>query len=293
MNKIQGTGVALVTPFDTKGEVDYSALKKLVNYQVEGGTDFLVVHGTTGEAATLNESEKQKIVELIFEESQKRVPIVLGLSGNNTKAIVEKYKTVDASQVDAFLCASPHYNKPSQKGIVEHFTSIADVAKKPIVLYNVPGRTGSNMSSDTTLKLSEHENIIAVKEASGDMEQVMEIIADSSDDFSVLSGEDALTLPMIACGAKGVISVVANAFPKHFGQMVSAAMKGDFKTARELHYLLLNVTQLFFTEGNPSGVKVSLAHQKIIENELRLPLTSVSQSLREKINEETDRVLSR
>ena len=293
MNKLQGTGVALVTPFDKNGAVDYEALKKLVNYQIQGGTDFLVVQGTTGETATLSTTEKEKVLNVVVETNAKKLPVVLGLAGNSTQDLVAQYKQVDTAKIDAFLCASPYYNKPSQSGIIAHFTAIADVAKKPIILYNVPGRTASNMLSDTTLKLSEHENIIAVKEASGNLEQVMEIIASAKDDFAVLSGDDALTLPMIASGAKGVISVVANAFPKLFSAMVNNSLQNNFEQARESHYQLLKVTQLFFAEGNPAGVKASLACQGLLENTLRLPLTEVSEALAKEINAQTKEILSR
>jgi len=281
-----GTGVALVTPFLSNGEVDEQGLRKLVDYQVENGTDFLVVQGTTGEAATLTSEEKDRVLAIVIEQNAKRLPVVLGMGGNNTAEVEAAMKNFSNDGVDGFLSASPHYNKPSQRGIIEHFKVLSKASKLPIILYNVPGRTGSNMTASTTLELSKLENIVAVKEASGDLEQVMAIIKDAPSDFAILSGEDALTMPMIAAGAHGVISVVANALPKRFSTMVNASISGDLNTARKNHYDLLDVTHLFFAEGNPAGIKVALETTKICGSTLRLPLFEVSAELRKKIDAE-------
>lgn len=284
--QFKGTGVALVTPFLSNGEVDEKGLRKLVDYQVENGTDFLVVQGTTGEAATLTSEEKDRVLAIVIEQNAKRLPVVLGMGGNNTAELEAAMKNFSNDGVDGFLSASPHYNKPSQRGIVEHFKVLSKASKLPIILYNVPGRTGSNMSASTTLELSKLDNIVAVKEASGDLEQVMAIIKDAPSDFAILSGEDALTMPMIAAGAHGVISVVANALPKRFSTMVKASIAGDLEVARKNHYDLLDVTHLFFAEGNPAGIKAALESAKICGSTLRLPLYEVSGELRKKIDSE-------
>lgn len=281
--EFKGTGVALVTPFNKNLDVDYDALTKLVQLQIDGGTDFLVVQGTTGETATLNTDEKRKVLSHIVKVNAGRLPIVLGLAGNNTAQTVEDFRKQDFQGVDGILSASPHYSKPSQKGIVAHFEALAAVSELPIILYNVPGRTGSNMTAETILKLAEVPNIVAVKEASGDFDQVMQIVQNAPSGFNVLSGEDALTVPMISVGVKGVISVVANAYPKVFSKMINAALIGDFEMAKENHYKLLNSTYAFFAEGNPSGVKAALEIRGVMENQLRLPLTTVSEELYSKI----------
>ena len=279
MMEFKGTGVALVTPFNVSLDVDYDALTKLIELQVAGGTDFLVVQGTTGETATLNTEEKRKVLSHIVKVNAGRLPIVLGLAGNNTAQTVEDFRNQDFEGVDAILSASPHYNKPSQNGIIAHFEALSAVSELPIILYNVPGRTGSNMTADTILKLAELPNIVAVKEASGDFDQVMKIVQNAPSGFNVLSGEDALTVPMMSVGVKGVISVVANAYPEMFSEMINAALKGDFEKAKENHYKLLDSTYAFFAEGNPSGVKAALEIRGVMENQLRLPLTAVSNTL--------------
>ena len=292
MKRFNGTGVALVTPFDRNGEVDVQALKKLVRLQVDGGTDFLVVQGTTGETATLNKKEKELVLDTVIEENNGQLPVVLGLAGNDTRSLVDEYASFHHDGVDGFLSASPYYNKPSQEGIYQHFKEISAATDKPIILYNVPGRTASNMLPETTLRLAELSNVVAIKEASGNLEQVMTIIQHAPKDFDVLSGDDALTLPMIASGAKGVISVVANAYPEKFSKMVSAALAGDFESSRAFHYLLLTVTKHFFAEGNPAGVKAALKAREICEEHLRLPLTTISAGLREDILKETKLILA-
>ena len=284
--KFKGTGVALVTPFDNNGAVDETGLRRLVRHQLNNGTSFLVVQGTTGEAATLTEAEQDEVLSIVIDENKGQLPVVLGLGGNNTAALKERMANFEHEGVDAFLSASPHYNKPSQGGIIAHFKAIAKDAKRPIILYNVPGRTGSNMTASTTIELSKEENIIAVKEASGDMSQVMEIIDGVAPGFSVLSGEDALTMPIVALGGNGVISVVANAFPGEFSEMINAVDENHLDKARKLHYKLLKVTNQLFEEGNPSGIKYCLSCLNICEEYLRLPLVGISEGLKHAMQKE-------
>jgi 4-hydroxy-tetrahydrodipicolinate synthase len=288
-NQFTGTGVALVTPFNDNDSVDFAALEKLVKYQIENGTDFLVVQGTTGESPTLSWEEKIDILEAVLGIAGGAVPVVFGVGGNNTKAIAESFKKIPAG-VSGILSVSPYYNKPTQKGIIAHYTYIAEHTNLPIILYNVPGRTGSNMTAATTLELAKISNIVAVKEASGNMSQIMEILRQRPDGFGVLSGDDALTLPMIACGADGVISVVANAFPERFNEMVHSGLKGDLKKSREAHFDLLPITDMFFEEGNPGGVKSSLEAQGIMKQKMRMPLYPVSDDLYTRIKQETKRI---
>jgi len=291
-NPFTGSGVALVTPFHKDGSIDFDALKKLVQLQIEGGTDFLVVQGTTGESPTLSQDEKVQVLQTVMEVNQGKLKIVYGVGGNNTLAVGETLKKVPAG-VDGILSVSPYYNKPIQKGIIEHYKYIASCTDLPIILYNVPGRTGSNVFPETTIALAEIPNIVAMKEASGSMEQIMEIIRLRKPDFGVLSGDDAITMPLIAAGADGVISVVANAFPEKFSKMVHASMEGDLDTARKEHYDLLPITKMFFEEGNPGGVKVALAVRGIMEENMRLPLFPVSDGLRTRITTETKELLKR
>ncbi len=289
-NIFKGSGVALVTPFNEDFSIDFDGLKKLVRYQIDNGTDFLVVQGTTGESPTLSMDEKLLVLSAVQEENNGRLPIVFGVGGNDTVAICNTLRVLPKG-IDGILSVSPYYNKPTQKGIVEHYKEVAAATKLPIILYNVPGRTGSNMSASTTLELAKIENIVAVKEASGDLGQIMEIILYKPEGFDVLSGDDAITMPMINLGAAGVISVVANAFPKRFSQMVHASLKNDVNLAREAHYDLLRVTNLFFLEGNPGGVKVSLSKQGLMTAVMRKPLYPVSEGLKLEIEKETERIL--
>lgn len=291
MKTFKGSGVALVTPFQTNGSIDFSALQKLVALQINGGTDFLVVQGTTGESPTLSQDEKRKVLETVLEVNNGQLPIVYGIGGNNTAGLEGLFKNLPTG-VDGILSVSPYYNKPIQKGIVAHFKQVASYTDLPIILYNVPGRTGSNMSVETTLELAEINNVVAVKEASGNMEQIMDIIRQRKPGFAVLSGDDNLTMPLIAAGADGVISVVANAFPERFSQMVHASMAGQFDLAKAAHYDLFNVTKMFFEEGNPGGVKVSLAARGLMQETMRMPLYPVSEALRTRIQAETARLLS-
>ena len=290
MTTFKGTGVALVTPFNKNLSVDFEALKSLVELQIAGGTDFLVVMGTTAESPTLDQKEKDAILQTVIETANHRLPIVYGVGGNNTQLVGEALKRVPKG-VDGILSVSPYYNKPTQKGIVAHFNHLTDQTDLPFILYNVPGRTGSNMLPETTLQLAEIKNVVAVKEASGNFEQIMEVIRNKPSDFTVLSGDDAITMPLIACGAEGVISVVANALPEKFSQMVRYSMQQDFEKARSIHNELLPITKYFFEEGNPAGVKVALAHRSIAQNVLRLPLVGVSSKLTDKIQKEMEQLL--
>ena len=290
-NPFKGSGVALVTPFKSDNSIDFDALKKLVKLQIDGGTDFLVVQGTTGESPTLSQEEKMQVLQTVIDVNQGVLKIVYGVGGNNTTAVGETLKKVPEG-VDGILSVSPYYNKPIQKGIIEHYKYLASCTDLPIILYNVPGRTGSNVLPETTLALAEIPNIVAMKEASGSMEQIMEIIRLRKPEFGVLSGDDAITMPLISAGADGVISVVANAFPEKFSKMVHASLKGDLETARKEHYDLFPITKMFFEEGNPGGVKVALAVRGIMEEYMRLPLFPVSDGLRTRISNETKKLLA-
>ena len=291
MKTFKGSGVALVTPFHTDGSIDFAALKALVTLQIQGGTDFLVVQGTTGESPTLSQEEKRLVLDTVLEVNNGQLPVVYGVGGNNTLALEPLLKNIP-SGVDGILSVSPYYNKPIQKGIVAHFKMVASLTDLPIILYNVPGRTGSNMSIETTLELAELPNVVAVKEASGNMEQIMDIIRQRKSGFGVLSGDDNLTMPLLAARADGVISVLANAFPERFSQMVHASMSKDFELAKQAHYDLFNVTKMFFEEGNPGGVKVALAARGLMQETMRMPLHPVSEGLRSRIQAETARILT-
>jgi 4-hydroxy-tetrahydrodipicolinate synthase len=272
-NKLVGMGVALVTPFKTDDTIDFDALARIVEHQINSGTDYLVVCGTTAETPTLIEQEKEDITRFVVNCVAGRLPIVLGIGGNNTKAIVEKVVTTDLTGIDAILSVTPYYNKPSQEGIYQHYAAIAKVSSLPIVLYNVPGRTGVNMLSSTTLRLAnEFKNICAIKEASGIFTQIDEIIKNKPEDFMVISGDDAITFPLITLGAVGVISVIGNAFPREFSRMVRLALQGDYDNARQIHHRFTELIELVFVEGNPAGVKSMLAVMGFLENKLRLPL---------------------
>ncbi len=278
--KITGTGVAIVTPFLFSGEVDFGSLTKLLDNIIVNGVDFIVGLGTTSEAVTLTIDEKREVMKHVIEVVNNRVPVVMGIGGNNTHSVTDEIKNTDFNGISAILSVAPYYNKPNQRGIYEHFKAIAEVCPVPIILYNVPGRTSSNISADTVIKLAvEFKNIVAVKEASGDLSQVMNIIKHMPDGFSVLSGDDALTLPMIALGAEGVISVVANAFPKEFSQLVNYARIGDIEDSRVLHYRLIEIIDLLFVDGNPAGVKAALEINGLMGNNLRLPMVPVTNDI--------------
>jgi 4-hydroxy-tetrahydrodipicolinate synthase len=284
MNAFKGLGVAMITPFKKDLSVDVDALKNLTNHLVENGADYLVVMGTTGETPALDKEDKKLVLDTVLATNAGRKPIVLGMGGNNTQELCMQLDRMETSGISAILSVAPYYNKPTQNGMFEHYKAVSEHSKLPIILYNVPGRTGSNMLADTTLRIAyDCRNVIGIKEASGNVEQVMTIIKDRRKDFLVISGDDAITLPLIASGADGVISVVGNAFPHEFGNMVHHSLKGEFAEARALHYRLLEITQLMFVEGNPAGVKEVLSHLDICEHYLRLPLVPVSQVTSERM----------
>lgn len=280
----RGTGVALVTPFHKQKNVDFTALGNIIENIITKGVDYVVCLGTTAETATLSEQEQMAVLDYTIDAVNGRVPIVLGLGGNNTTEIVDRISKNEFNGVSALLTVAPYYNKPSQKGIYEHFKAIAEVSPIPVILYNVPGRTSSNISAETCLQLAnEFPNIVGIKEASGNFEQCMEIISKKPKNFQVISGDDALTLPLISVGMSGVISVTANAFPKEVSSMVNLCLKGDFKKARDIHYKLLPFTNAIFEEGSPSGIKAALEIMKISQNHLRLPLVKINKPLYNKI----------
>lgn len=284
--QLRGTGVAIVTPFKKNKEVDFQALEKLINFIIENKVEYIVSLGTTGETPTLSLSEKKEIVDFTIEKIAGRVPVVIGVGGNSTDDVVKALSHFPLNKAAAVLSNSPYYNKPSQEGVFQHYKLIAEASPKPIILYNVPGRTGSNIAAETTLRLAhECENVGGIKEASGNMVQCMHILKDCPDDFLVVSGDDHVTLPLIACGMDGVISVAANCFPKDFSEMVRLALDMKYFDARKLHYKLLKGFDLLFAENNPAGVKAFLAEMKIIENELRLPVTSLSEPIHKKVVE--------
>lgn len=284
LNKFVGTGVAIVTPFKNNGEVDYKALNKLVQHIVKGGCNYLVVLGTTGESVTLTIEEKNKVVETVVKSNNGKLPVVLGLGGNNTLQLLEEIKSTDFNGIDAILSVSPCYNKPSQAGIIEHYKLVSKYCPVPIILYNVPSRTGSNMLPATVVEIAKScKNVIGIKEASGNIEQAMSIVENKPKDFLVISGDDGITLPLIACGAAGVISVVANAYPKKFSLMVNAALNNDYHAAQKLYYPFHNFIPLLFAEGNPGGIKSVLQDLKIMEDQVRLPLIKISKSLAGKL----------
>ncbi len=282
---LEGLGVALVTPFKSDKTIDFEALGRLIDFQITAGVDFMVVLGTTGETPTLSREEQQAVRDYVRSKVAGRVPLVLGLGGNNTMAICDDLLQLDLSGFEAILSVVPHYNKPSQEGIYQHFATIARRSPVPVILYNVPGRTGVNMTSATCLRLAhEFRNVIGVKEASGNFVQIEEIIKNKPDHFEVISGDDGITYPLMTLGAKGVISVIGNAFPAEFGKMVRKCLAGDFKGALPLHFQFTELFNLLFVDGNPAGVKCTLNALGMIENELRLPLVPTRLSTNEKIH---------
>lgn len=283
---LRGMGVALITPFKEDESVDYEALGRLVDYQVQNGTDYLVVLGTTAETPTLTEAEKKKIIDLVVTKVNGRIPIVLGVGGNCTRSVVEKLKNDDFRGIDAILSVVPYYNKPSQEGIYQHYKAIAEATRLPIVLYNVPGRTGVNMTAATTLRIArEFKNVIAVKEASGNITQMDDIIKNKPANFNVISGDDGITFPLITLGAIGVISVIGNAFPREFSRMVRLGLAGDYENARTIHHRFTELFELLFVDGNPAGAKSMLNAMGFIENKLRLPLVPTRITTFEKIRD--------
>lgn len=283
-NIFKGLGIALITPFKSDSTVDYEALTRLVEYQIENGADFFCILATTGETPCLNKEEKEKIKKLVIDVNQGKLPILMGCGGNNTAAVVEELLTTDWSGIDGILSVCPYYNKPSQEGLYQHFKAIAQASPLPVVLYNVPGRTGINLKAETTVRLAKDcENIVAIKEASGSLEQVDEIIKNKPARFDVISGDDALTFPMIASGAAGVISVIGNALPKEFSRMIRYEFRGEYEPARKIHHRFTELYSLLFVDGNPAGVKALLHEMGMIENELRLPLVPTRITTMQKI----------
>ena len=293
MKKFIGTGVALVTPFHTDTSVDTNALANIVEHVIEGGIDYLVVLGTTAESAVLTSEEKQTVIDTIVKANNKRLPIVLGIGGNNTAAVVEELKTTDLQYVDAILSVSPFYNKPTQEGIYQHFKAVAEASPKPIILYNVPGRTASNMLPETIIRLAtDFENIIAVKEAAGDIVQAMRLIKDAPKDFLVISGDDMITLPMVFAGGAGVISVIGQGYPKQFSEMVRLGLSGKVAEANELHYKIMPAIDFIFEEGNPAGIKAVFEKLNLATATVRLPLIEASEALKQKVSIFTDELNS-
>ena len=286
MNNIfRGLGIALITPFTEDGAVDYESLSRLIDYQLDNGADFLCILATTGETPCLSLAERAQIKSAIVRQVDGRVPILMGCGGNNTAAVVEELKNGDFSGIDGVLSVCPYYNKPSQEGLYQHFKAIAAATELPVVLYNVPGRTGINLKPETTCRLARDcKNIVAIKEASGSLEQVDEIIKYKPNDFEVISGDDALTFPMIACGAVGVISVIGNALPKEFSRMISLEFNGEFEAAQKIHHKFTDLYSLLFVDGNPAGVKALLTEMGFIKNQLRLPLVPTRVTTLQKIS---------
>ena len=285
-NIFRGLGIALVTPFTSDGQVDYKSLKRLVEYQIDNGADFLCILATTGETPCLTQDEKDKITQLVKDVNHGRLPILKGCGGNNTAAVIEELRTADWSGIDGILSVCPYYNKPSQEGLYQHFKAIAEASPLPVVLYNVPGRTGINLKPETTVRLANDcENIVAVKEASGSLEQVDEIIKNKTQRIDVLSGDDALTFSMVASGAAGVISVIGNALPKEFSRMIRLEFQGEYEPARKIHHMFTELYSLLFVDGNPAGVKALLHEMGFIENQLRLPLVPTKVSTLQKMAE--------
>lgn len=284
MKKLRGTGVAIVTPFKNDLSIDFSALGRVINHVIEGGVNYIVALGTTGESVTLSKDEKHAVISYVVETIDKRIPLVVGIGGNNTSEIINFIRESDLTGIDAILSVAPYYNKPGQKGLFQHFKAIATSCQLPVVLYNVPGRTSCNISADTTLELArECENIVAIKEASGDLTQIMKIVKGKPENFSVISGDDMMTIPIIAAGGAGVISVLANAFPAQTSEIVNHSLKNNFKSARELQFKFIEMTELLFADGNPSGVKAMLSIMNICKNTLRLPLVPVGKPTMERI----------
>lgn len=286
MNELRGTGVAMVTPFNEDGTIDFDGLERLTEHLITGGVEYLVVLGTTGESVTLTKQEKEDVLDCVVSANDGRLPVVLGVGGNNTTAVCNQLKSLDTTGLTAILSVSPAYNKPTQEGIYAHYQAISDCSPLPIILYNVPGRTGSNMTAETTLRLAHgFENIVAIKEASGSLDQCMRILKDRPDDFMVISGDDNFSLPLIACGGDGVISVVGNAMPREYSELIRASLAGDLKKARFHQYQLFDLVNLLFAEGNPGGVKCALKILGICEEHMRLPLVPVSEKLRLQIGQ--------
>ena len=289
---LKGTGVALITPFKKDKSIDFTALENLIDIQIAGGLDYLVSLGTTGESVVLSDEEKMEVFNCTVNKVNGRVPIVIGIGGSDTAAVIKSFGKFDLTKVVAILSVTPYYNKPSQEGLFQHYVAIADAAPKPILLYNVPGRTGRNMTAATTLRLASHPNIAGIKEAGPEMAQMIAILKDRPSNFLVVSGDDEMVMAQMACGCDGVISVAANAFPKPFSDMIRFAMAGDFSMAKRVNDLLVEGYAYMFEENNPSGIKAFMFEQGLIENELRLPLVPVSAPLHAKIHDYLQRYIS-
>ena len=289
---LKGTGVALVTPFKKDKSIDFAALENLIDIQIAGGLDYLVSLGTTGESVVLSDEEKMEVFNCTVNKVNGRVPIVIGIGGSDTAAVIKSFSKFDLTKVVAILSVTPYYNKPSQEGLFQHYVALADAAPKPILLYNVPGRTGRNMTASTTLRLASHPNIAGIKEAGPEMAQMIAILKDRPSNFLVVSGDDEIVMAQMACGCDGVISVAANAFPKPFSDMIRFAMAGDFSMAKRVNDLLSEGYTYMFEENNPSGIKAFMFEQGLIENELRLPLVPVSAPLHAKIKNYLQRYIS-
>ncbi|MBR3698965.1 MAG: 4-hydroxy-tetrahydrodipicolinate synthase [Bacteroidales bacterium] len=285
-NIFKGTGIALVTPFNEDKSVDFESLKRIVNHVIDNGADFLVALGTTSEAPTLTAEEKKQVVDTILRTNNGRLPVLLGMGGNNTQAVLDAIKAQDFTGIQGILSVVPYYNKPNQRGMKAHFEAIADVSPVPVILYNVPGRVGVNLQAATCVELAKHPNIVAVKEASGNLQQIMEILRDKPADFDVLSGDDGITQPLMALGAQGVISVAANAYTKPFSRMMRAMKEGRTDEALTLHFAMMRMNQLIFADGNPAGIKCLMSHIGLCKNILRLPLVPVNEKVEEEINAE-------
>jgi len=286
---LKGTGVALVTPFKKDKSIDFAALENIIDIQIAGGVDYIVTLGTTGESVVLSEQEKVEVLHCTFNKVNGRVPVVVGIGGNNTAEVIKAFSKLPIDKAVAILSVTPYYNKPSQEGLYQHYMALADAAPKPILLYNVPGRTGRNMTAATTLRLASHPNIAGIKEAGPEMAQTIAILKDRPDDFLVVSGDDEIVVAQIACGMDGVVSVAANAFPKPFSEMIRFAMAGDFSMAKRINDLLVEAYSYMYEENNPAGVKAFMFEQEIIQNELRLPLVPVSEGLQKKIHSFVER----
>jgi 4-hydroxy-tetrahydrodipicolinate synthase len=291
MKKFRGTGVAIVTPFKNDSSIDFAALGRVVNHVIKGVVNYIVVMGTTGESATLTKDEKKAIISYVVEVTDNRVPLVAGIGGNSTQEVINSVRHTDLTGIDGILSVAPYYNKPNQRGLFQHFKAIATCSPIPVIMYNVPGRTCSNISSETCLELAnECENIVGIKEASGDIAQIMRIIRAKPDNFSVISGDDMMTIPIIAAGGSGVISVLANAFPAATSELVTNSLKSNFKSAREIHLRYLEMIELLFIDGNPAGVKAMLNLMNLCQNNLRLPLVPVNRTIYSRIQKAIDEV---
>jgi 4-hydroxy-tetrahydrodipicolinate synthase len=294
MKKFKGTGVAIVTPFKNDSSIDFAALGRVINHVIGGGVNYVVAIGTTGESVTLTKEEKKAIISYVIEAVDNRVPIVYGIGGNNTQEVINSIRHADLSGVDGILSVAPYYNKPTQKGLFQHFKEIATCSSIPVIIYNVPGRTSCNITAETCLELAYAcENIVAVKEASGDLTQIMKILKGKPENFNVISGDDMLTIPVISAGGSGVISVLANAFPSQCCELVSQSLKNNFKSAREIQFRFLEMIELLFVDGNPAGVKDMLSIMNLCHNNVRLPLVPVSRPVHTRIQKAVEEIINK